>query len=228
MGIDTTHIHMSDLPTSTFTVLTDRDDNQVGGFYPGAMADSSSLSLHPWERDALVVVSAYDPATMKRLVHEAEERSMKIVYDIGQQVSNVATEDLQEGIRAAEILCVNDYEMEVLSSRTSMSANDIKQDIPIVITTLGKEGSVIEGKDVTEPVHIPAIKDIDIVDPTGAGDAYRAGFLYGYKRGWELKKCSQLASTVASFAIEKVGTQEHDCTMDQIRERYYKQYKENL
>lgn len=207
-GINTDHVYTSHLPTSSFNVMTDSDDNQVGGFYPGAMADSGSLTLKPWVGDDVVVcVSAYDPATMSKLVAECAQHGLPLVYDPGQQVSNSPAGDLKAGIGAAEILIVNDYELSVLSEKTGLSPEDIKAKIPIVITTFGKDGSVIEGKKVPQAIKIPAARPEKLTDPTGAGDAYRAGFLYGYLRQWQLPACGQLGAVLASFVIEHHGTQ---------------------
>lgn len=225
LGIDTSHLHHSQLPTSTFTVLTDQDDNQVGGFYPGAMSDSDSLSLEAWYRqNPLVVVSAYDPQTMKRLVQEAREHHLRLVYDIGQQVTNVQKEDLQEGIATAECLIVNDYELGVLTKRSGISESELKSKVPIVVTTLGAQGCVIEGTKTNKPVRVQSVPKIKAIDPTGAGDGYRAGFLYGYIRDWDLLNCARLGSVVASYAVETKGTQEHSFGLAELKDRYYHTY----
>ncbi len=207
-GIDTKHVRVSKLPTASFNVMTDSDDNQIGGFYPGAMADASGLSLKDWAgHGTLVCVSAHDPAAMHAQVNECAELGLCLMYDPGQQVSNSPAEGLQAGIRAAEVLIVNDYELSVLAEKTATTIEQLKNTVPIVITTLGKDGSVIEGSQVPEPINVPACKPAEIVDPTGAGDAYRAGFLYGYLRQWQLLDCGRLGSVVASFVIERHGTQ---------------------
>lgn len=221
LDIDTTHVHKSQLPTSTFTVITDANDCQVGGFYPGAMADSDSLTLSPWHNtNSFIVVSPYDPTTMARVVQEAQVQHLPLIYDIGQQVSNVPVEDLLAGVKAAKVLILNDYELGVLATRTNQTEDSIKSQVPIVITTLGEQGSRIEWNSLKTPISIPAVTGLKVVDPTGAGDAYRAGFLYGYRRGWDLKLCGQLATVTASFALEHHGTQVHSYTKDQLAKRY--------
>lgn len=228
-GIDTSYMHMSSLPTSTFTVLTDTEDNQVGGFYPGAMSDSNSLSLSRWEKsDAIVVVSAYDPATMKRIVKEAGTHKLRLVYDIGQQVSNVPETDLREGIDTADVIIVNDYELGVLAKRTGIPETEIRKKVPLIVTTLGSKGSVIDGADYKKQIAVTAVPDCTVVDPTGAGDAFRSGFLYGYRRGWDTVRCVELGSVIASYAIGVPGTQEHTFTLDQVKERYYSTYGRNI
>ncbi len=228
LGVDTTRIHKSSLPTSTFTVLTDQDNNQVGGFYPGAMSDSDSLTLSPWyDQDPLVLIGAYDPSCMRRFVAECQAHNLEYIYDIGQQVSNVKAEDLVAGIKSARILILNDYELGVLSKRTKLTVEEIKSQVPLVVTTLGKEGSVIEGNSVKEKVMISAVPGITPLDPTGAGDAYRAGFIHGYLRSLDLHVCGQLGSVAASYTVELVGTQTHSYTIDEFRTRYQQIYREN-
>lgn len=227
-GVDTKHVHVSHVPTASFNVMTDRDDNQVGGFYPGAMTDSGSLRLKPWaDDDALVCVSAHDPAGMKAQVAECREFGLPLFYDPGQQVSNSPAEDLRAGVETARVLIANDYELTVLCEKIGVAPEVIKQRIPIVITTLGKNGSIIEGVQVSEPVKIPAAKPDELVDPTGAGDAYRAGFLYGYLRQWPLPACGQLGATLASFVIERHGTQA-PISKEAVVQRYQKTFNEEI
>jgi adenosine kinase len=227
LGIDTSHVHISDLPTASFNVITDSDNNQVGGFYQGAMSDSSLLTFAPWKgQQVLAMVSAHNPEAMNSQVEECLEYGLPLVYDPGQQVSDPKT-DLVNGIKAASILMVNDYEMGQLCERVSMTPDSLKSSIPIVITTLGKSGSVIEGQKLPSPLQIPIATPDQVVDPTGAGDAYRAGFLYGYLRQWDLRVCGQLGATVASFIIEHHGTQ-HTFTPKDIKKRYLSNFNEEV
>lgn len=226
-GIDTSHVHVSSLSTASFNVLNDSDNNQVGGFYQGAMSDSDSLSFIPWKgKNVLAMVSAHNPKAMNRQVDECRELGLTLVYDPGQQVADPAT-DLKAGIDVATILVVNDYEMGLLAERVGMSPDEIKAKVPIVITTLGKTGSVIEGTEVVTALEIPVAKPAQVVDPTGAGDAYRAGFLYGYLRQWDLRKCGQLGATVASFIVENSGTQ-HKFSKQDIMTRYQENFNEEI
>lgn len=228
-GVNIAHITESTLPTASFNVITDRDQNQVGGFYPGAMFDSGELHLEPWYgHDPIVVISPHDPTAMRRQVQECHEQGLSLCYDIGQQVSNAPAEDLLAGLETAEILILNDYELAVLSRKIGRSDEEIRSTVPIVITTLGPEGSHVAGKEVPEPFSVGIAQPETIADPTGAGDAYRAGFLYGYARGWPLKTSLQLGATTASFAIETVGTQTHTCSRQEIAERHLANFNETL
>lgn len=220
-GINIGHMHESILPTASFSVITDKDQNQIGGFYPGAMFDSDTLSLAPWRgQDPLVVISPHDPKAMRRQVAEAVDMGFSVCYDIGQQVSNAPAEDILAGIAAAEILILNDYELNVLSKRTNMDVADIRAQVPVVITTFGPEGSHIDGASVQNPFSIGVATPTGVTDPTGAGDAYRAGLCYGYAHGWSFQESAQLGATCASFAVETLGTQTHTFDHSTLTERY--------
>lgn len=228
-GVNITHIHESALPTASFNVITDGNQNQVGGFYPGAMFDSDSLVLAPWRNtDAVVVVSPHDPRTMRRQVQEASQYGLSLCYDVGQQVSNAPSEDLAAGVAAAKILILNDYELTVLADKTSRTVENIRESVPIVITTFGPNGSRIDGREIDGSKKVGIAEPDRVVDPTGAGDAYRAGFLYGYVRGWSLLTSAQLAATCASFAIESVGTQTHSPSAQEIAMRYQKSFQDKI
>lgn len=224
LGVDTSHVHFSELPTASFNVITDSEDSQVGGFYQGAMSDSQSLSFKPWQgKDALMVVSAHNPEAMNRQAAECSEYKLRLVYDPGQQVSDPAT-DLKAGIEAAEILLVNDYELSVLCQKVGTSPEDLKAKLPLVITTYGKNGSIIDGTSVDAPISVGIANPESVVDPTGAGDGYRAGFLYGYSRQWDVRQSGQLGAVVASFIVERHGTQQRFSKQDIIN-RYRDNFK---
>ncbi len=226
-GIDTSRIHVSAMATASFNVISDSDGNQVGGFYPGAMSDSESLRFEPWKgQNILAMVSAHDPVAMNHQVTECLNYGLPLIYDPGQQVTHPAT-DLAAGVDAAKVLFVNEYELGILCEKAVTSPEDLRAKVPIMITTLGKNGSVIEGQQVAEPLQIPIATPSRVVDPTGAGDAYRAGFLYGYLRQWDLRKCGQLGAVMGSFVVEQQGTQGQFNKQDVAR-RYRDNFNEEV
>jgi adenosine kinase len=229
LGIDTTHVYKSELPTATFSTLTDSDDNQVGGFYPGAMSDSATLSFIPWKgQNVLAVISAHDPAAMRQQVEECTQHKIRYCYDVGQQVATLSKEDLIAGLAKAEILFANDYELGLISKKIGWPEGKITKSLLICVTTLGSKGCRIEGKRVGKAIQVSAVPKVKVIDPTGAGDAFRAGFLFGYIRNWNLAKCAKLGSVVASFAIEQHGTQEHNFTFADCQQKYQQTYEARL
>lgn len=229
MGVDTSHVHFSELPTATFSVLTDKNDCQVGGFYPGAMSDAKSLSIDKFAgEDVFVVISAHDPAQMIVQAEECLKLKKRMLFDIGQQISSLSKEDLLTGLHAAEMLILNDYEMGILVKKTELSENEIIKKVDVCVVTLGSNGSMVYSKSKDSSIKIVSVKVENVVDPTGAGDAFRAGFLYGYIRNWNLEKCAKLGSVVAAYAVEKHGTQEHKFTLTEIKKRYLENFQEEL
>lgn len=227
LGIDISHVHLSKLGTASFNVMTDSEDSQVGGFYQGAMSDADSLTFTPWkDKNSIAVVAAHNPAAMNRQVEECAKAGIRLVYDPGQQVADPSVE-LKAGVMAAEIVFVNDYELNILCQQTGLSQQQLVAQVPVLVTTLGRHGSVIEGSKVPTPVNADAAKPVKVVDSTGAGDAYCAGFLYGYVRGWDLRTCAQVGSTVASFIVEVHGTQREFSKRD-IMQRYEQNFDEKI
>lgn len=228
LGVETKHVHYSNLPTATFSVITDKNDCQVGGFYPGAMGDAGQLSLKKVAtKDMLVVISAHDPLQMGVQISECRNLKQRLCFDIGQQVNSLPVEVLAQGLATAEILILNDYEMGMLAQRLNLSQAEIISQVPVCVITLGEQGSQIYTRvnaHDAAPQLVPAVKVTQVVDPTGAGDAFRAGFLYGYVRNWPVATCAQLGSTVAAYVVESYGTQTHHFTLAELKARYQATY----
>ncbi len=228
MGVDTTAVRATDLPTSSFQVLTDSGGNQVGGFYPGAMAEGDQLNLSRWTKkdtNIFVCLSPHDPTAMRHQVEECLKNRISFMYDPGQQVNMLPINDLKRGIETAQIVIVNDYEFSLLKSRTGLSESILRQQVPVLIITHGKNGSSIYEGPATLKVGVATPETY--IDPTGAGDAYRAGFLYGFLRQWELRQCGQLGAVVASFALEHHGPQA-EYTQAAVKKRYQQVFNESL
>jgi adenosine kinase len=227
-GVNVDYINYSKLPTASFHVLTDSQDNQVGGFYLGASSDNNALSFEPWkDESAIACVSANEPNAMRRFVREAKEYSFKLIYDPAQQTSTISAEDLMEGIEAAHILIVNEYEFNLLCKRTELKLQDLIEIVPLLIITLGGSGSVMYGREVGDKVVIQRAPADKVVDPTGAGDSYRSGLMYGLARGWDYVTAAQFGSTVASFIVEEAGPQVK-LDPELVNKRFNETYKKEL
>lgn len=222
-GVDVSGVRYSPLPTATFTVLTDSKDCQVGGFYPGAMGDAVGLQLQEFlAEQPLLVISAHDPAAMRAQVAEAAQAGARLFYDVSQQVSNVPAEDLAAGLAAAELLILNDFELGVFAKKLGKTEQEIIASVKTCVVTVGEQGSRVYFDGSKQAV--PAVPVMQVADPTGAGDAFRAGFLYGYVRSWNPVTCAQLGSTTAAYAVEARGTQEHTFTRQELSDRYQRSF----
>jgi adenosine kinase len=205
--------------TATGFTTTDMDANQLTGYYGGAMGRAAMLGLDDASPGAeALIVGPNDPAAMTRLVRECRDRGMRFVFDPAHQLPRLSPEDVAEGARGAWILIGNDYELELIMQRTSHGMDKLVDLAQIVVTTLGREGSRIATREGT--VDIPPAPAKNEADPTGAGDAYRAGLVAGLLRGLELDEAGRVASLAASYVVEQVGTVEHSYTQAEFSKRY--------
>lgn len=221
-GIDVSSVHFSDtFPTATYSVVIDQQGSQIAFFNSGAMFNSESLSFSPFARHKVfATISCHDPKAMHRQISECVTGSIPFLFDFGQRVHDTSVETLLAGVQSAEIVIANEFEMDVLSRRTGIDLEKMKKQRPIVITTLGKDGAKIEGMAVTRPLAIPAAKTSKLVDPTGAGDAWRAGFLWAYSHALPLEIAGRCGAVCAAFCIEQPGGQTHHFTQPQFLQRY--------
>ena len=205
--------------TATGFTTTDMDDNQLTGYYGGAMGRAAMLGLDdaPVGVEA-VIVGPNDPGAMIRLVRECRERGVPFVFDPAHQLPRLSAEDVSEGSRGAWILIGNDYELELIMQRTGQTMDGLIGLAEIVVTTLGRDGSRITTRNGI--VDIPPAPARRESDPTGAGDAYRSGLVAGLLRGLDMEAAGRVASMAATYAVEQVGTVEHTYTPVEFSERY--------
>jgi len=226
-GVDTSQVHLSELATASFTVLTDKNGGQIGGFYPGAMSDAQSLSLEKFQNhNSLIVISAHDPAQMAVQIQQVEALKLRLVFDLGQQVAALDSKVIVQGLNSAEVLLVNEFELELISKKTGLNHDQIFKLVPLVIVTLAEKGCLAYDQS-SSPLVVKAVTAA-LIDPTGAGDAFRAGFLYGFIRNWSVKKSCQLAATTAAVAVESHGTQNHFFDKKTLATRYQLEYHQVL
>lgn len=207
-------------------MITDKNNCQIAGFYPGAMSKDSNLIINSSHNFSFAVISPTVPIAMSNFVQQLKKLNILYLYDPAQQIPRISKEELIEGINGAEIVIANDYELALIMKKTGFSKNEVLKKVKILITTLGEKGSLIETFD--KKVLVGIAKPKQIIDPTGAGDAYIAGFVYGYLNNYDLKTCGQIGATLSSCAIEKYGTQNHNFNLEEFKKRYQENFRNSF
>ena len=219
LGFDTTHV--KEVP-GTFTaqafITTDLADNQITAFHPGAMGHSHLNRIGDAREARLGIVSPDGRQGMLDHARQFFDAGIPFIFDPGQGMPMFDGADLIEFLRLADYCTVNDYEAKMLSDRTGKPLAELAQSVKALIVTLGGDGSEIyaDGQRIT----IPCVKADELVDPTGCGDAYRAGLLHGIAQGWSWEKTGRLASLMGSIKISHRGGQNHKPRREDIAERY--------
>ena len=207
--------------TASFFVSTDGKQNQIAMFYTGAMAHAHKLSFKEHAQgDAidLVVISPNDPRAMVQYVRECKELGLPYIYDPSQQIIRLNGEELAEGVRGSTMTVVNEYEFEMLKNKTGWNDTQVIAQTQTLIVTLGEKGSLIhaDGKTLSVPI-VPARRQ---ADPTGVGDAYRAGIIKGYLKKLPWETIGKIGSLAATYVLEEHGTQNHRYTLLEFSERF--------
>ena len=218
-GVDISGVRTSEtLNSPRFTVTTDQAQNQIGSFYPGAMAEAANISLDDVDVD-LVLVSPNDPGAMLRHTAECRDRGVPFAADPSQTLTFLDGEAIRQLVTGAAYLFTNEYEAGLVADKTGWSDAEILDLVGTRITTHGAKGSVISRKgeaDITVGVAEPE----QVVDPTGTGDAFRAGFLTGTAWGLSLERAAQVGSLVATHVVETVGPQDYAFTPQSFLTRF--------
>lgn len=237
-GIDTSYIRVFKEENTAFgSVMTDVKDNQIWLFSKGAISHAQKISLKPVFRQhksayPLVVIAPNEPEAINRYLDECIEMQVPFVFDPAFYIPQLRLSTLRKGVRHARIIFGNDYEIAMMSKLLKKPLAEFKsadQPEKIIVTTYGAKGSLIEKylPKHTEKIKIKAAKVRKVVDPTGAGDAYRAGFLAGFVTRASLQKCGQMGSVAAAYAIEKYGTMSHSFRQAEFKKRYRSNYHES-
>lgn len=220
-GVDcSTVIQIDDVFTASFFANTDDDNNQLAFFYGGAMnlARNYCIADTVSRRPDLVVISPNDPVAMVKLCDECRRMGIRFIYDPGQQVARLDGDELRRGLQDAFMVVVNIYEASVIYEKTGSTLDDLREQVEIVVITESEKGSKIYRGDDT--IEVEAFPPEAIADPTGAGDAYRAGFILGLSKRLPLRLCAQIGALSATYALEVVGTQNHRFTLSAFVERF--------
>jgi len=230
-GVDCSKVHLcDDVQTARFVCTTDDDMNQIASFYAGAMARAREIELAPiaaaYGGLDLVVISADDPAGMVRHSQECRQRGYRFAADPSQQLARIEGVDAAELVRGADLLFTNDYELGLLKSKTGWTDTAVLEAVGYRVTTLGSKGVEIVASDGSR-LAVPALPEKSKTDPTGVGDAFRAGFLAGRARALTFERSAQLGSLMATLTLETVGTQEYQLNTDVARVRLADAYGED-
>jgi adenosine kinase len=225
-GVNCDHVLISSTKhTARFVCTTDDDMAQMATFYAGAMSEARLIEIGPIAERGLdlVLVGANDPEAMLRHTDECRTRGLTFVADPSQQLAFADGPFIRKLIEGADFLFTNEYEAHLTESKTGWSDADIANQVTTRVITKGRHGAVImtRGED---PIEVPIAGEAHRADPTGVGDAFRAGFLTGLSAGLEYRRCAEIGSLLATYVLETVGTQEYVLDKSSFLERLAQSY----
>lgn len=225
--INRTHITVvDDAFTGQAFIMTDLDDNQITAFHPGAMNESHRNKVADAKDCKIGIISPDGRDGMLQHATQFAEAGIPFIFDPGQGMPMFNGEELCQFIEKSAWVTVNDYEWQMMQDRTGLTPNEITEQVEALIVTRGGDGSIIYTKD--KQYDIPCVKPEKITDPTGCGDAYRAGLLYGLVNQLDWEKTGRIASLMGSIKIEKPGTQNHRFTLDEFKTRFEKEFGSSI
>jgi adenosine kinase len=227
-GVDCDSVYISELQhTARFVCTTDLDHNQIASFYPGAMSEAREIELKPVASRVggldLVLIAANDPEAMVRHTEECRDRNIPFAADPSQQLARMHRDEIRELVDGAAILFTNEYEAALTEQKTGWSSGEILDRVEVRVTTLGPRGALVERKG-QRALHVPCPTEERKADPTGVGDAFRAGYLACIAWGGSDERAAQVGSLLATHVIETVGTQEYRLSKQTFLTRFAKAY----
>ncbi len=218
-GISNNHIkHIAGSFTAQAFITTDLDNNQITAFHPGAMNFSHLNSVNDAKDITLAIIAPDGRDGMFQHARECHVAGIPFLFDPGQGLPMFNGDELMDFINLADYMAVNDYEAKLVEEKTGRSIEALSKQLKALIVTMGEQGSVIYADG--QLYNIPCVIAHDVIDPTGCGDAYRAGLLYGMSQGWDWLTCGRLASTMGAIKIAHRGGQNHKPTRAQIEDVY--------
>ncbi|MEU6127284.1 carbohydrate kinase family protein [Streptomyces sp. NPDC047123] len=227
-GVDTASVRISEtLHTARFVCTTDADHNQIGSFYTGAMSEARLIELKTVADRVggldLVLIGADDPEAMLRHTEECRSRGIPFAADFSQQIARMEGEEIRTLLEGATYLFSNEYEKGLIESKTGWTDAEILAKVGHRVTTLGSRGVRIEATG-QDPIEVGVPEEEAKVEPTGVGDAFRAGFLSGLAWGVSHERAAQVGCMLATLVIETVGTQEYELRRSNFLDRFTKAY----
>ena len=219
LGLAQHHVrHVPQTFTAQAFITTDLDDNQITAFHPGAMNHSQLNHVHDVRDVKLGIVAPDGREGMLQHAREFHAAGIPFLFDPGQGLPMFDGAELLEFVRLADFVAVNDYEGQMLQEKTQLRLDQIAQQVKALVVTLGAKGSLIFTGG--QQLEIPCVEADSVVDPTGCGDAYRAGLLYGIANGMDWEKTGRLASLLGALKIAHRGGQNHHFTRDEVVARF--------
>lgn len=213
LGISTRHVGMlADTYTAQAMIMTDRDNNQITAFHPGAMMQAHSQRIEAAPGVQLAIIAPDGRDAMLQHAEQCRAAGIPFVFDPGQGLPMFSGEELAAFIEQADWVTVNDYEGKMLCERTGWSLAELSRKVRGLVVTLGAEGC--EVWEQGEKTHVPGVAAAQVVDPTGCGDAWRGALLYGLERGWPLVRCAALGNRVGALKIAERGPQNYRLDFD--------------
>lgn len=214
--------------TSSAYGITDKLDNQIWGFYTGADSLSEQISITQVEEKIdFGIIAPHNPKAMSKIAKEYQRKHIPYLFDPGMQLPWFTGDDLKEAFKGAKIIIGNDYEIGIMQDKTGIKdLHEFSLQDKVIITTLGEKGSEISANG--EKVSIAPAKIKSALDPAGAGDAYRSGFMAGFMRNLPIKVCGQMGSVASAYTVEKYGTTTHQYTIEEFCIRYKENFEEKI
>lgn len=204
--------------TAQAFITTDLDDNQITAFHPGAMSHSHENHIGQELQAGLAIIAPDGKLGMLQHARECKQLGIPLLFDPGQGLPMFSAEELAEFLRLAHYVAVNDYEGKLLEEKTGRSLEDIARGVKAVVITLGAKGSLLVAGGQRH--EIPCVEADSVADPTGCGDAYRAGLLYGIAHGWDWPTTGKLGAVMGAIKVARRGAQNHAPTREEIETRF--------
>ncbi len=227
LGISDEHIlEITELYSAQCSITTDQDNNQITAFHPGAMGEAHRNSVANANGISLGIVAPDGKEAMIQHAHDFAAESIPFMFDPGQNLPLFSKDELMTFLDQATWCVMNDYESQLMMNTTGESINTLAQQVDALIVTRGGEGSVVYTNG--DEIEIPTVNVDQAIDPTGCGDAYRAGLLLGLEKGWDWQTSGRVGSLIGAIKVQQEGTQNHQFSIDEFAQQYEAHFERAL
>jgi adenosine kinase len=227
LGISDEHIlEIPELYSAQCSITTDQDNNQITAFHPGAMGEAHRNSVATANGVSLGIVAPDGKEAMIQHAHDFAAESIPFMFDPGQNLPLFSNDELMTFLDQATWCVMNDYESQLMMNTTGESINTLAQQVDALIVTRGGEGSVVYTDG--DEIEIPTVNVDQAIDPTGCGDAYRAGLLLGLEKGWDWQTSGRVGSLIGAIKVQQEGTQNHQFSIDEFAQQYETNFERAL